>query len=217
VSVVDRVLLAAGGGALLLAILAGWLLLAPAGGADDPSAIGLAEPSPLMPIVASPSATAVAAEVVVDVEGGVMEPGLQRLPPGARIADAIAAAGGYAPSADLDAATRGLNLAAPLSDGEQVYVPMVGDDAPTAAESQPPASGGTGGSGSGAAGGGGLIDLNTASPEELDTLPGIGPVTVQKIVAARQEQPFASLEEAVERDVLNRGQLEKIRDLATAG
>ena len=61
----------------------------------------------------------------------------------------------------------------------------------------------------------GLVDLNSATPEELDTLPGIGPVTVQKIVAARTERPFATLEEAVEREVLNNGQLEKIRDLAT--
>lgn len=210
-SVVDRLLLAAGGGAVLLVVLAGWLLLGPAEGVDDPNAIGLTASPELFSVAPSPSASVAAAEVVVDVEGGVMQPGLQRLPPGARIADAISAAGGYAPSADLAAATRALNLAAPLTDGEQVYVPLVGDNPPATAESQPAAAGSTGG------GGGGLIDLNTATPEELDTLPGIGPVTVQKIVAARQEQPFASLEEAVERDVLNRGQLDKIRDLATAG
>ena len=69
------------------------------------------------------------------------------------------------------------------------------------------------------AGGGatGLVDLNTATPEELEALPGIGPVTVQKIVAARQERPFTSLEDAVERGVMHRGQLEDIQGVATAG
>ena len=61
------------------------------------------------------------------------------------------------------------------------------------------------------------MNLNTATPEELEALPGIGPVTVQKIVAARQEAPFASLEDAVQRGVLNRGQLEDLQGLATAG
>ena len=75
---------------------------------------------------------------------------------------------------------------------------------------------GTGTAGAGAAVGG-LVNLNTATPEELEALPGIGPVTVQKIVAARSERPFTSLEDAVERGVLNRGQLEEIRDAATAG
>jgi competence protein ComEA len=60
-----------------------------------------------------------------------------------------------------------------------------------------------------------LVNLNTASPEALDALPGIGPVTVQKIVAARDERPFATLDELIERDVMNRGQLDDIRDLVT--
>ncbi len=63
----------------------------------------------------------------------------------------------------------------------------------------------------------GLVNLNTATPEELEALPGIGAVTVQKIVAARQERPFTSLEDAVERGVIHRGQLEDIQGVATAG
>ena len=63
----------------------------------------------------------------------------------------------------------------------------------------------------------GLVDLNTATPEQLEALPGIGAVTVQKIVAAREEQPFASLQDAVDRGVIHRGQLEDIQGVATAG
>ena len=91
-----------------------------------------------------------------------------------------------------------------LSDGAQIVVPMIGAS-----------GGGGGGSGGGGGASNGLVDLNHATPEELEALPGIGPVTVQKIVAARAERPFTSLEEAVERDVLDNGQLEQIRDLAT--
>ena len=178
-----------------------WLLLAPgdAGVAADPS-LGILPASPgVVPASASPS---VAGEMLVDVQGGVQRPGLVRLPPGSRIADAIEAAGGYAEQADLLAAAAAVNLAAPLTDGQQVFVPLQGV-----------AGGGDGGSGGD--GGGSLVNLNSATPEQLEALPGIGPVTVQKIVAARQEQPFGTLDELVERKVMNRGQLDGIRELVT--
>jgi competence protein ComEA len=198
----DRLLLAAGGGALALVLLVAWLTL---GSGGEP----VTEASLLVDAEATsraePSASAAASVVIVDVEGSVVTPGLQSLPAGSRLADAISAAGGYGPDVDLSAAARELNLATPLADGQQVYVPRLGDSGAPA-----PSAATTGG-------GGGLVDLNSATPEELDALPGIGPVTVQKIVAARQERPFASLEDAVDRGVLNNGQLEKIRDQATAG
>jgi competence protein ComEA len=150
--------------------------------------------------------------LVVDVQGGVTEPGVRQLSAGSRVADAIAAAGGYAADADLAAAAVAINLAQVLADGEQIRVPRVGDASAAVAgdpgTSETPVTGG---------GGGGLVNLNTATPEELEALPGIGPVTVQKIVAAREEQPFASLDDAVQRGVINRGQLEDIQAVATAG
>jgi competence protein ComEA len=118
------------------------------------------------------------ARIVVDVAGAVRRPGLYRLAQGARIADALARAGGTTRRAD-DAA---VNLAEPLVDGEQVIVPArtgPGADAVAAgsASAHPPP-----------------VDLNTATAEQLDALPGIGPVTAEKIVAYRQAHgPFRSL------------------------
>jgi competence protein ComEA len=203
----DRILLAAAAGALILAAAAASVLLLPPTAASDPGEAFVVESQ-----VALPSGLPAGggdAPIVVDVEGGVVEPGVRELPPGSRVADAIAAAGGYGPDADLAAAAASINLAEGLADGQQVIVPRVGDNV-VAAGSTPTAATGTTTTG-------GLVNLNTATPEELEALPGIGAVTVQKIVAARQEQPFASLEDAVERGVIHNGQLEDIQGLATAG
>jgi len=207
----DQLLLGAGALALVAAAAGAWLLIAEpqVGGTLPPSAVAA-----LVSGTAAPSAarSASAEPLVIDVEGGVQRPGIVRLAGGARVADAIKAAGGYAASADLAAAAAKLNLAAPLKDGQQVYVPVAGAAAAGGANGSPAAGAGSpGGDGSG------LVDLNQATPEELDALPGIGPVTVQKIVAARQERPFSSLDEAVERKVLSSSQLDKIRDLVTVG
>ncbi len=155
-SLTDRIVLAGVAGGLLLAGAAAWLLVAPpapAGPAPDPLASGLV-------VAASPSGATPEAstEIVVDVEGAVVEPGIRSLLTGARIADAIAAAGGYASDADLAASAHALNLAATLADGDQVYVPVLGET-------------GEGGTASGADGtGNGLVNLNTATSDELDAL-----------------------------------------------
>lgn len=202
----DQLLFGAAGVAVIAVALSVWLLVAPAPGAEAGADRGVG-----VGFVAStaPTAGAVptdAATVLIDVEGGVTEPGIVELPADARVGDAIAAAGGYADDADVLAAAASLNLAAKLADGQQVYVPILG------VANAPSTGGGSGPTGTSS---GGLVNLNTATPEQLDALPGIGPVTVQKIVAARQEQPFATLEELVERKVLNNGQLDKVRDLVT--
>jgi competence protein ComEA len=211
-------LVAAGGGALVLAAAAAWMLLSPTVGSpsiDQGGALFVRSsgaPS-AVPAASSPAASTM---VVVDVQGAVAQPGIRELRAGARVADAIDAAGGYAADADLAAAATAINLASPLVDGGQVRVPRVGEAvaaAPAAGASAAPA----GGSASGGSAPGGPVNLNSATPEELEALPGIGPVTVQKIVAARQEKPFASLQDAVDRGVINRGQLEDIQGLATAG
>lgn len=151
-------------------------------------------------------------EIVVDVEGAVEKAGVWRLPADSRVGDAIDAAGGYSAQVDIAAAAKQLNLAQPLVDGQQIHVPVRGEAEPTAA-----ARGSDGGGlvtpSPGAAGG--LIDVNSASAEELDTLPGIGPVTAAKIIAARQESPFASVDELVGRGVVGQSTFDKLRALIT--
>jgi competence protein ComEA len=112
--------------------------------------------------------------MVVDVAGAVRRSGLVRLQPGARVADAVARAGGFTRRADRD----GVNLAAPVSDGQQVVVPSRGPGLGAAAASPGAVSG---------AAAAGPISLSAATAEQLDTLPGIGPVTAQKIVQYRTE------------------------------
>ena len=142
------------------------------------------------------------AVLIVDVAGAVRSPGLYRLPAGARVGDAITAAGGFGPAVDAAAASGSINLAAPLSDGQKIVVPTRGGAASAdAAVASGPA----------------LVDLNHASQAELEALPGIGPVTATKIIAARAERPFERAEELLERKIVGPATWEKLRDLVTAG
>jgi competence protein ComEA len=173
--------------------------------AGEPSASLAAAGSP---VAASP--TAAATHVVVDVEGAVRAPGLYALPDGSRVGDAIAAAGGYAAGADLDAAAQLLNLAELLTDGDKILVPRLGATTGVPAPS-PPANATASGAPAG------LINLNTADQATLETLPGIGPVTAAKIIAARTEAPFVAVEELAARGVIGPATLEKITALVTVG
>jgi competence protein ComEA len=130
--------------------------------------------------VARASAPAKAKQLFVDVVGAVERPGLYRVPDGARVADAVRRAGGPTPKAQLEL----VNLAALIADGEQIVVPRRGAVAVVAG----------GGSSSGAASG--PVHLNSATIEQLDALPGVGPVTAQKIVDYRQQHGgFGSVDE----------------------
>jgi competence protein ComEA len=136
--------------------------------------------APLRPASGPAARSPAGRPVVVDVEGAVRRPGLVRLPAGSRVADAVARAGGPTRHADRSA----VNLAAPVSDGQQVLVPVRGAAAaPAGAAPGPGASSGP-------------LSLSTATAEQLDTLPGIGPVTAEKIVAYRtQHGAFHAVEE----------------------
>ena len=123
----DRIVLAAAGAAVVLAAVAASVLFLPPTAEADGGASALVVESFDAPD-AQPSASA-GGPIVVDVEGGVHAPGVRELPAGSRVADAIAAAGGYADDADLAATAATINLAQPLTDGEQVIVPRIGDSA----------------------------------------------------------------------------------------
>ncbi len=144
-------------------------------------------------------------QLVVDVSGAVVHPGVYRLSSGARVGDAISAAGGYGPRVDVRAAEQSLNLAALLEDGQKVRVPDRDDPSSGVA-----ASTGPGGAGSA----GGLVDINRATAEQLDTLPGVGPATAAKIIAGR---PYRSVDELTARKAVGSATLEKIRSLVTVG
>src|SRR5215207_10675669 len=155
--------------------------------------------------------------VVVSVVGLVHKPGLVTLAPGARIADALTAAGGALEGADLI----GLNMARRVTDGEQIIVGIA------AAPGQPTAMGSSTSSGPATAAStnapptpgkasapGGLVDLNAATVEELDTLPGIGPVTAAAIVAWRDANGrFTSVDQLGDVDGIGPARLEKLREL----
>ncbi len=151
--------------------------------------------------VAPPATTAPApvvspagAALFVHVAGAVRRPGLYELPSGARVADAIEAAGGAGPRADLG----GLNLAAPLSDGMKVDVLLRGEGTP-AAETAPRASPGA-------------VSLNSADAAALETIPGVGPVTAAAILAYRDEAgAFTSIEQLMEVSGIGPATLESLR------
>lgn len=200
-------------GATVLAVAAATIWLGSAGSPPSLTLTGQAgyfDPSSTSPETSQPAALASSVgEVVVDVQGAVVRPGLLRLSSGSRVGDAIAAAGGYSPQVDALAASGGLNLAELLADGAKIYVPVRGQAASTGAP-----DGGGGAAETPVAGG--LVDVNGATAEQLETLPGIGPVTAAKIISAREEAAFGTVDELLSRGVLGPATFEKIRQLITA-
>lgn len=143
--------------------------------------------------------------IIVDVAGAVVEPGLRRLDQGSRVGDAIAAAGGFGPGVDLEAVALSLNLAEPLSDGQKVVVPALGRRTTPVTAAQP----------GDARTSQGRIDLNRATRAELESLPGIGPVTAGRILDARATAPFAGVEELRTRDLVSQSVFDRIRGSIT--
>ena len=145
------------------------------------AAAGAPAPLRVAPVAPARASSAGAARLlVVDVVGAVLRPGLVRLPEGSRVADAIASAGGLRPGAER----AGVNFAAPVSDGQQVVVPKRGAAI---------AAGADAGAGSASTG---PVSLSSATADQLDALPGVGPVTAEKIVAYRQQHgAFLSVDE----------------------
>jgi competence protein ComEA len=184
-------------------VLVGALVLAAVGG------VGLWYVRSLPPEVriragptAAPSAAPSPKVLVVHVAGWVRRPGVYRLPQGQRVVDAIDAAGGPRPGADLGA----LNLAAVLTDAQQILVARTGPPAASSG-SGPPAVSPAAPT---------LVNVNSAPPEDLETLPGIGEVLAAAIVAYREEHgPFTSIDQLMDVSGIGEVTLEEIRDLVT--
>ncbi|HEY3010218.1 MAG TPA: ComEA family DNA-binding protein [Micromonosporaceae bacterium] len=166
-----------------------------------------AEPvaSPPLDTPSAPASVAASGEIIVAVAGRVRRPGLVRLPAGARVADALTAAGGVLPGTDVAF----LNLARLVADGELI---VVGVTPPPGA---PDSGGGPGGSG-GTVGAGEKVNLNTATLAQLDSLPGVGPVLAQRILDHRaQHGAFRSVAELRQVDGIGDARYEQLKDLVT--
>lgn len=181
----------------------------------DAAASTSAGPSPGAATTTAPSAS-----VTVHVAGAVASPGVVSLPAGNRVVDAVAAAGGLRPDADSDR----VNLAAKLTDGQRIVIPLVGQPVPS--EVAPAGDGGGalhdagGGNGGGPAGGvpAEPVDLNSATAEELDALPGVGPATAAAILDQREQAgPFRSVEDLLDVRGIGEAKLDALRDLVVVG
>ncbi|HTH04921.1 MAG TPA: helix-hairpin-helix domain-containing protein [Ilumatobacteraceae bacterium] len=187
----------------LVGVAAWWLVRPPSATTESrlPYTSSSATTSVLAGSSMAPAATAVERDgVVVHVAGAVGAPGVYQLEAGSRVVDAVAAAGGLAADANADA----INLAALLSDGQRVYVPAVGEPVPISVDS------------SGSTQPAGPVDVNRATIDELETLPGVGPATAAAIVAYRDAHgPFASVDALADVSGIGPAKLAAIRDLVT--
>jgi len=140
------------------------------------------------------SSASQSAKIVVDIRGAVMLPGVYSVPNGSRIADVIAHAGGVSEEVDNDLADKMLNYASFASDGMKIYVPK--KENISSEQSQSLSSENV------------IVSVNTSSSTQLDALPGVGEITVKKII---EHRPYSSLEELVEKQVFSASLLEKLR------
>jgi competence protein ComEA len=185
--------IAAGVAALLALAVGGWLLLRQPAGPPPEATMARADRVPAL------TTTTAATVLVVHAAGAVVHPGVYRVAPGSRVVDVVDAAGGPAADADINR----LNLAALVADGSQVYVPRVGEAVPAT-------------SGGAAAAPSGPLDLNTATLEQLDALPGVGPATAKAIIAERQRRGgFRSVEDLLDVRGIGPAKLDALRDLVT--
>ncbi|QAY61922.1 ComEA family DNA-binding protein [Microbacterium protaetiae] len=158
---------------------------------------GQSAPTQAVTIDESPAATPGTGDMYVHVAGAVRQPGLYLLPDGSRLVDAVAAAGGFA----KDAARDGVNLARPVSDGEQVVVPREGEEPEDAASGTAPD---------------GTVNLNTADQAALETLPRIGPALAQRIIQWREQNGrFTSVDDLLAVSGIGEKLLAGIRDQVT--
>ena len=151
-------------------------------------------------VVEKSSAVSNQQKLKVDVSGAIKNPGVYELTAEDRVVDAITLAGGFNQNVDQGWVDKNLNLAAKLTDGQKIYIASINDQANANVLSSQTSSQTA------------FINVNTASAAELDTLPGIGTVTANKIIASR---PYQKIEELLDRKVVNSSTFNKIKDLVS--
>jgi competence protein ComEA len=148
-----------------------------------------------------------AGKIVVDVEGAVVNPGIYSLTLGSRVQEALVLASGLSESADRSWVEKNLNLAAKLSDGAKIYIPRLGEIKNSALTPSQGIS-----TGAGIEGASGLVNVNIATASELDALPGVGPVTAEKIINNR---PYAGIDDLLSKKAISSKVFSQIKDKVT--
>jgi competence protein ComEA len=138
--------------------------------------------------------------ILVDVEGAVVRPGVYKLPLESRIQDGLVSAGGLSAQADREYVAKNFNLATKLTDGAKIYVPNISEAVKGATALNTSSEGIVTGA---------LININTSSESQLDSLPGIGPVTARKIIAGR---PYGSIDELLSKKMVGSKVFDQIKD-----
>lgn len=146
-------------------------------------------------------------EIIVDIEGAVMTPGVYKISSESRVVDALAKAGGLSQEADREFVEKNINLASKVTDSMKIYIPRVGEQI----LSENTTSSGSVSSGLGA--GGPVMNINLASMSDLEALPGVGEVTAQKIIEGR---PYVSIDELLSKKIIGVATFEKIKDKIAA-
>ena len=141
--------------------------------------------------------------IAIDIEGAVVRPGLYKLPQDSRMQDALIVAGGLAASADRQFIFKNLNLATKLTDGAKIYIPFVGESVIGSGVLNTSSQVGTVGS---------LVNINSSSQSQLEVLPGIGPASALKIIAAR---PYSSIDELLKKKIVSSKVFDQIKDKIT--
>jgi len=195
---------------LYVAILGGVVTYVRRPEPEQPIVVQTPTSTPVIPtLTITPTITP--APITVYVSGAVFKPGVYTLSPGSRVHEAIQLAGGATSNADL---TR-INLADWLCDAQQIYVPKIGEENPPVPPVRQSAMG-SDASGAGRSTGKSKININTASAQELETLPGIGPAYAERIIRYRQEHgPFQRIEDITQVKGIGPKTLEKIEDFIT--
>jgi competence protein ComEA len=150
--------------------------------------------------------TTIPKQITIDIEGSVQKPGVYTLPATSRTQDALIAAGGLSENADRQQVAQRLNLAAPLTDGAKLYIPVAGEQMVAAGTGSDSSTGTVKGASSK------TININQSNEADLDALPGVGPVTAQKIIDNR---PYQSVQDLLDKKIVGQSVFTKIKDQVT--